>query len=87
MPQAAGGAGERYEGLNLMRPAEGFELYRHKNADETRMGGWSGLYWARRDEEGDYEIWAVTGEGEACSAPGGTFPRQGFEEHYEKVES
>ena len=49
------------------------------------MGGWSGLYWARRDEEGDYEIWAVTGEGEAYSALGGTFPGQGFE-HYEKVD-
>jgi hypothetical protein len=70
MPQAAGGAGERHEGLNLAPPAEGFELYRHKNADETRTGGWSGLYWARRDEEGDYEIRAVTREGEA---------------HYEKV--
>jgi hypothetical protein len=85
MPQAAGGAGERHEGLNLAPPAKGFELYRHKNADETRTGGWSGLYWARRDEEGDYEIRAVTREGEAYSVPGGAFPRRGFEAHYEKV--
>ena len=85
MPGAAGEAGERHEDLNLTPPAEGFELYRHKNAAETRTGGWSGLYWARRDERGDYEIRAVTREGEAYSAPGGTFPRQGFEEHYEKV--
>jgi len=24
---------ELYEGLNLMPPAEGFELYRHRNAE------------------------------------------------------
>ncbi len=35
-------AGERYESLNLTPPAEGFELYRHKNAAETKAGGWSG---------------------------------------------
>jgi len=42
--------GERYEGLNLTPPAEGFEPYRHKNAGETKAGGWSGLYWARRND-------------------------------------
>ena len=72
--------------MNLTPPAEGFELYRHKEAGETRAGGWSGLYWARRNEAGDYEIRAVTGEGEAYSVPGGVFPREGFEEHYDKVE-
>lgn len=72
--------------LNLTPPAEGFELYRHKDAGETRAGGWSWLYWARRNEAGDYEIWAVTGAGEAYSVPGGVFPREGFEEHYEKIE-
>jgi hypothetical protein len=31
---------ERYDGLNLTRPEEGFELYRHKNVENTRrMGG------------------------------------------------
>lgn len=83
MPEAADE--ERHEGLNLVPPAEGFELYRHKNAAETKTGGWSGLYWARRNEAGDYEIRAVTGEGEAYSVTGGVFPRQGFEEHYEKI--
>ena len=81
-----GAAGERHEGLNLEPPAEGFELYRHENAGEAKTWGWSGLYWARRNEEGDYEIRAVTGEGEAYSVPGGVFPRRGFEKHYEKVE-
>jgi hypothetical protein len=87
MPEAAGEAGKRHEGLNLVPPAEGFELYRHKNAEERKTGGWSGLYWARRNEEGDYEIRAVTGEGEAYSVTGGVFPKEGFEEHYEKVDS
>jgi hypothetical protein len=86
MPEAAGEAGGHHEELNLTPPAEGFELYRHKDAGETRVGGWSGLYWARRNEAGDYEIRAVTGEGEAYSVSGGVFPREGFEEHYEKVE-
>jgi hypothetical protein len=32
---------ELYEGLNLMPPAEGFELYRHKNAEQmTAKDGW-----------------------------------------------
>ena len=62
MPEAADG--ERYEGLNLTPPAEGFEPYRHKNAGETKAGCWSGLYWARRNEAGDYEIRAVAQEGE-----------------------
>lgn len=78
-------AGECHEGLNLTPPAEGFELYSHKNAGETNTGGWSGLYWAKRNEEGDYEIRTVTGEGEAYSVPGGVFPKQGFEEHYERM--
>jgi hypothetical protein len=79
-------AGDRYEGLNLTPPAEGFELYRHKDVAETKAGVWSGLYWARRNEGGDYEIRAVNREGEAYSATGGVFPKKGFEEHYEKVE-
>jgi hypothetical protein len=86
MPEAAGEAGGHHEELNLTPPAEGFELYRHKYVGETKSGGWPGLYWARRNEGGDYEIRAVTGEGEAYSVPGGVFPKEGFEEHYEKVE-
>ena len=76
---------ERYEGLNLTPPEEGFELYRHKNAENTATRGWSGLYWAKRNEEGDYEIRAVTREGEAYSVTGGVFPREGFEERYERA--
>jgi hypothetical protein len=73
------------EGLNLTPPKEGFELYRHKNAQEMTTQGWSGLYWARKNEAGDYEIRVVTREGEAYSVTGGIFPKEGFEEHYEKV--
>jgi hypothetical protein len=76
---------EKYEGLNLTRPEEGFELYRHKNAENTATRGWSGLYWARRNEVGDYEIRAVTREAEAYSVTGGVFPREGFEERYERA--
>ena len=76
---------ELYEELNLMLPAEGFELYRHKNAEQMTTQGWSGLYWARMNEAGDYEIRSVTREGEAHSVTGGIFPKEGFEEHYEKT--
>jgi hypothetical protein len=72
------------EGLNLMPPEEGFELYRHKNAAQMRTRGWSGLNWARKNAAGDYEIKALIREGEAYSVTGGIFPKEGFEEHYEK---
>ena len=75
---------ELYEGLNLTPPAEGFELYRHKNAERMATRGWLGLYWARMNEAGDYEIRSVAREGEAHSVTGGIFPKEGFEEHYEK---
>jgi hypothetical protein len=73
------------EGLNLTTPEEDFELYRHKNAHEMKTRGWSGLYWARKNEAGDYKIVAVTREGEAYSVAGGIFPKEGFEKHYQKV--
>jgi hypothetical protein len=76
---------ELYEGLNLMPPAEGFELYRHKDAEQMTTQGWSGLYWARMNEAGDYEIRSVAREGEAHSVTGGIFPKEGFEEHYEET--
>jgi len=47
--------------------------------------GWSGLYWARMNEAGDYEIRSVTREGEAHSVTGGIVLKEGFEEHYEKT--
>jgi hypothetical protein len=67
-------------------PEGGFELYRHKNADETRTKTWHGYYWARVTEEGDYEIRSIPSTLGEHSIPGGVFPREGFEEHYEKVE-
>jgi hypothetical protein len=76
---------ELNEGLNLTPPEEGFKLYKHKNAESTRTRGWSRLYWARKNEGGDYEILSVAREGEAHSMTGGVFPKEGFEEHYEKV--
>jgi hypothetical protein len=76
---------ERYENLNLKPPAEGFELYRHKDAERMTTQGWSELYWARMNEAGDYEIRSVAREGEAHSVTGGIFPKEGFEEHYEKT--
>ena len=77
--------GDDLEGLDPIPPEEGYELYRHKSAGETKTKNWHGLYWARRNEEGDYEIRSVpTSLGEP-SAPGGTFSRNGFEEHYVRV--
>ena len=67
-------------------PGAGYELYRHRAAENLRTEGWHGLYWARRTESGDYEIRSVpTSLGEP-SAPGGTMPRDGFERLYERVD-
>jgi hypothetical protein len=74
------------EGLNLVPPEEGFELYRYKNAEEMTTRGWSGLYWAWKSEAGDYEIRTVTKEGEGYSYPGGVFPKEAFERYYEKAD-
>ena len=76
---------ERYEDLNLVPPGEDFELYRHKNADKMSTRGWSGLYWARKNEAGEYEIRTVTKKGEAYSYPGGVFSEEAFERLYEKA--
>lgn len=66
-------------------PGEGFELYRHKRAKEMNTKNWHGYFWARRDENGDYEIRSLpTSLGEP-SVRGGVFPQEGFEEFYEKV--
>jgi hypothetical protein len=71
---------------DLTPPAEGFELYRHRNAKTIKTRNWHGLYWARRTEEGDYELRSVpTSLGEP-SAPGGVMPREGFERLYERIE-
>jgi len=79
-------ADKPYEGLNLAPPDEGFELWRHKNADRMVTKGWSGLYWAKPTQDGDYEIRTLTREGEAYSYPGGVFPRAAFERFYERVD-
>ena len=74
------------EGPDLSPPGEGFELYRHKHMSRMRTRNWHGYYWARPNEAGDYEIHTLpTSLGER-SIPGGVMPKQGFEEHYEKVE-
>jgi hypothetical protein len=46
-----------------------------------------GLYWARKNEAGDYEIRTVTKKGEGYSVTSGILPTEGFEEHYERVSS
>jgi hypothetical protein len=76
---------ELKEGLNLTPPEEGFELYRYKNAKQMTTQGWSGLYWARKNVAGEYEIRAVTKEGEGYSYPGGAFSKEAFERLYEKA--
>jgi hypothetical protein len=49
------------------------------------LRGWSGLYWARKNEARDYEIRAVTRKGEGYSYPGGVFSKEAFEGYYEKA--
>ena len=47
--------------------------------------GWHGYYWARRTEQGDYEIRSVPSSLGEHSVPGGVMPKAGFEEHYQRV--
>jgi hypothetical protein len=74
------------EGPDLTPPGEGFDLYRHKDADKISKKGWHGYYWARRTDAGDYEIRSVPSTLGEHSVPGGILPKEGFEEHYEKVD-
>jgi hypothetical protein len=74
------------EGPDLTPPGEGFELYRHRDAENIETRTWHGYYWARPTERGDYEIRTVPSSLGEPSASGGVFPREGFEEHYEKVD-
>lgn len=67
-------------------PEEGFELYRHKRAEEMKTKNWHGYFWARRNEEGDYEIRSLPASLGEPSATGGVFPKEGFEEFYEKAD-
>ena len=73
------------EGLDPTPPEGGYELYRHKNAGGMETRNWHGLYWARRNEEGDYEIRSVPTSLGETSVPGGIFSKDGFEEHYVRV--
>ena len=73
------------DGPDLRPPEEGFDLYRHKDADEMTTKGWHGYYWARCTPEGDYEIRSVPSSLGEHSVPGGVMPKEGFEQHYEKV--
>jgi hypothetical protein len=75
--------GDDRGGLELTPPKGGYELYRHKNAQGMKTKEWHGHYWARPNEAGDYEIRSVSASTTgAFSAPGGVFPKEGFEEHY-----
>jgi hypothetical protein len=74
------------DGPDLTPPGEGFELYRHKDAEKMRTKGWHGYYWARDTEGGDYEIRTVPVSLGEPSASAGVFPRDGFEKHYEIVD-
>jgi hypothetical protein len=77
--------GNDREGLDLAPPGGGYELYRHKNAQGMKAKGWHGYYWARRNETSDYEIRSVPASTGATSVPGGVFPKEGFEECYDRA--
>ena len=46
---------------------------------------WHGYYWARRTQQGDYEIRSVPSSLGERSVPGGIMPNVGFKEQYERV--
>ena len=73
------------DGPDTSPPGEGFELYRHRKAGATRTRGWHGLYWARQDEAGDYEIRSVPASLGEPSADAGVMLGEGFERLYERV--
>lgn len=85
-PRNGSSAGEDQEPPDLTPPDGGYELYRHKNAGAMRTRNWHGLYWARKNRAGDYEIRTVPASAGEYSAPGGTWPRRGFEDHYARVD-
>jgi hypothetical protein len=85
-PQERSSPRDEQEGLNLNPPEEGYELYRHKNTERMKTKNWHGHYWARQNEAGDYEIRSVPAALGEPSASGGVFPKERFEEHYERVD-
>ena len=70
----------------LTPPEADYELYRHKNTGNMKTKNWHGLYWARRNEKGNYEVRTVSSSEGERSVPCGVFPKNGFQEHYEKLE-
>ncbi len=78
-------SGSREEGLDLTPPEGGYELYSHKNAESMHTRNWHGFYWARQNEEGDYEIRTVPVSSGEYSAPGGVWRREGFEQNYARI--
>jgi hypothetical protein len=85
-PHDWGSPSDDQVGLNLNPPEGGYELYRYKGAEGMKTKNWHGYYWARRNEAGDYEICSVPASSGEPSVPGGVFPQEGFEEHYERVD-
>jgi hypothetical protein len=85
-PQERGSPRDEQEGLNLNPPEERYELYRHKNTERMKTKNWHGYYWARQNEAGYYEIRSVPAALGERSASGGVFPKEGFEENYERVD-
>ncbi len=72
--------------LGRLPPEGGFELYRYKDAEKMRTKNWHGYYWARHTGTGDYEIRSVPSTLGEQSVPGGVFPKESFEQRYEKVD-
>ncbi len=73
--------------LKRIWPEGGFELYRYKNAAKMKTKNWHGYYWGRQTEQGAYEIRTVPTTLGEHSVQGGIFPKERFEQHYEKVNS
>jgi hypothetical protein len=84
-PRNGVSSGEDGGEFGLTPPEAGYELYRHKNAGGMKTKNWRGFYWARQNEEGDYEIRSVPVSSGEYSMPGGVLPQEGFEEHYARV--
>ncbi len=84
-PRNESPSGEDQKVPDLTPPEAGYELYRHKNTGATETKNWHGLYWARRNAEGDYEIRTVPVSSGEHSAPGGVWPGKGFERYYARV--
>lgn len=84
MPRST--SSEDLDGPDRTPPGEGYELYRHRNFARIKTRGWHGLYWARRNDAGDYELRSVPASLGEPSAAGGVMPEEGFERLYEKVD-